>query len=34
MTRQTAVALTPFPVKVFYTGYNLVTGSRGTSTGR
>ena len=26
MTRQTAVALTQFPVKVFYTGYNLVTG--------
>ena len=26
MTRQTAVALVQFPVKVFYTGYNLVTG--------
>ena len=26
MTRQTAVALVQFPVKVFYTAYNLVTG--------
>ncbi len=26
MTEQTAVALVHFPVKVFYTGYNLVTG--------
>ena len=26
MTRQTAVALAQFPVKVFYTAYNLVTG--------
>ena len=26
MTEQTAVALAQFPVKVFYTGYNLVTG--------
>jgi membrane-associated protease RseP (regulator of RpoE activity) len=26
MTKQTAVALAYFPVKVFYTGYNLVTG--------
>jgi membrane-associated protease RseP (regulator of RpoE activity) len=26
MTKQTAVALVDFPVKVFYTGYNLVTG--------
>jgi membrane-associated protease RseP (regulator of RpoE activity) len=26
MTEQTAVALVDFPVKVFYTGYNLVTG--------
>ena len=26
MTRQTAVALAHFPVKVFYIGYNLVTG--------
>jgi membrane-associated protease RseP (regulator of RpoE activity) len=26
MTRQTAVALIDFPVKVYYTGYNLVTG--------
>jgi membrane-associated protease RseP (regulator of RpoE activity) len=26
MTRQTAVALVQFPAKVFYTGYNLVTG--------
>jgi len=26
MTKQTAVALIDFPVKVFYTGYNLVTG--------
>lgn len=26
MTKQTAVALTAFPAKVFYTGYNLVTG--------
>ena len=27
MTKQTAVALTAFPVKVFYTAYNLVTGA-------
>jgi membrane-associated protease RseP (regulator of RpoE activity) len=26
MTKQTAVALVQFPVKVYYTGYNLVTG--------
>jgi membrane-associated protease RseP (regulator of RpoE activity) len=26
MTKQTAVALISFPVKVYYTGYNLVTG--------
>jgi membrane-associated protease RseP (regulator of RpoE activity) len=26
MTKQTAVALVDFPAKVFYTGYNLVTG--------
>ena len=26
MTEQTAVALAHFPVKVFYTGYNLITG--------
>jgi membrane-associated protease RseP (regulator of RpoE activity) len=26
MTKQTAVALVHFPVKVYYTGYNLVTG--------
>ena len=26
MTKQTVVALAYFPVKVFYTGYNLVTG--------
>jgi len=26
MTKETAVALADFPVKVFYTGYNLVTG--------
>ncbi len=26
MTRQTAVALAQFPVKVFYTAYNLITG--------
>jgi membrane-associated protease RseP (regulator of RpoE activity) len=26
MTKQTAVALIDFPVKVYYTGYNLVTG--------
>ena len=26
MTRQTAVALVHFPAKVFYTGYNLITG--------
>ena len=26
MTKQTVVALADFPVKVFYTGYNLVTG--------
>ncbi len=26
MTKQTAVALTDFPAKVYYTGYNLVTG--------
>ena len=27
MTKQTAVALVQFPAKVFYTGYNLVTGT-------
>ena len=34
MTKQTAVALIDFPVKVYYTAYNPVTGEPRTSTGR